>query len=70
MEQKKYDLEERLVNYTCRMIDVVEALPGTRAGNYIAGQLIKSRVIPQLLIMERRRQRSQEKISFINWVSF
>ena len=24
------------------MIDVVEALPGTRAGNYIAGQLIKS----------------------------
>ena len=24
------------------MIDVVEALPNTRAGNYIAGQLIKS----------------------------
>ncbi len=31
-----------MVDYTCRMIDVVEALPGTRAGNYIAGQLIKS----------------------------
>ncbi|MBI4929587.1 MAG: four helix bundle protein [Bacteroidetes bacterium] len=42
MEQKKYDIEDRLVNYTCRMIDVVEALPQTRAGNYIAGQLIKS----------------------------
>jgi len=41
MEQKKYDLEERLVNYSCIMIDVVEALQGTRAGNYIAGQLIK-----------------------------
>ena len=52
--KKKFDLEVRLVNYTCRMIDVVEALPGTRAGNYIAGQLIKSRVIPQLLIMESR----------------
>ena len=37
-----YDLEDRLVDYTCRMIDVVEALPNTRAGNYIAGQLIKS----------------------------
>ncbi|HSY61252.1 MAG TPA: four helix bundle protein [Cytophaga sp.] len=24
------------------MIDVVEALPGTRAGNYIAGQLVRS----------------------------
>ena len=28
------------------MIDVVEALPGTRAGNYIAGQLIKSCMSP------------------------
>jgi len=42
MQNRKYDLEDRLVDYTCRMIDVVEALPNTRAGNYIAGQLIKS----------------------------
>jgi four helix bundle protein len=42
MGNRKYDLEDRLVDYTCRMIDVVEALPNTRAGNYIAGQLIKS----------------------------
>ena len=42
MEEKKFDLEDRLVDYTCRMIDVVEALPVTRAGNYIASQLIKS----------------------------
>jgi four helix bundle protein len=42
MKDRKYDLEDRLVDYTCRMIDVVEALPNTRAGTYIAGQLIKS----------------------------
>ena len=42
MQNRKYDLEDRLVDYTCRMIDVVEALPNTRAGNYIAGQLVKS----------------------------
>ncbi|MFN2440138.1 MAG: four helix bundle protein [Chitinophagaceae bacterium] len=42
MEKPKYDLEDRLVEYTCRMIDVVEALPHSRARNYIAGQLIKS----------------------------
>jgi len=42
MQNRKYDLEDRLVDYTCRMIDVVDALPNTRAGNYIAGQLIKS----------------------------
>lgn len=42
MQTRKYDLEDRLVDYTCRMIDVVEALPNTRTGNYIAGQLIRS----------------------------
>ena len=41
-ENKKYDLEDRFVEFTCRMIDVVEALPNTRTGNYIAGQLIRS----------------------------
>lgn len=46
MENRKYDLEDRLVNYSCRMIDVVETLPNSRAGNYIAGQLIKSCISP------------------------
>ena len=46
MAEKKYDLEDRLVEYSCRMIDVVEALPSTRAGNYIAGQLIKCSLSP------------------------
>jgi four helix bundle protein len=42
MAERKFDLEDRLVDFTCRMIDVVESLPNTRAGNYIAGQLIRS----------------------------
>lgn len=42
MQNRKYDLEDSFVDYTCRMIDVVEALPNTRAGNYIAGQLVRS----------------------------
>ena len=46
MPGKVYDIENRLVDYSCRMIDVVEALPNTRAGNYIAGQLIKSCISP------------------------
>lgn len=42
MADRKFDLEDRFVEFTCRMIDVVEALPNTRAGNYIAGQLVRS----------------------------
>ena len=46
MGNKNYDIEDRLVEYSCRKIDVVEALPKTRSGNYIAGQLIKSCISP------------------------
>ena len=42
MQNRKFDLEDRFVDYTCRMIDVVEALPNSRAGIYIAGLLIRS----------------------------
>jgi len=42
MAKRKYDLEDRLVDHTCNMIDLVEIIPKTRAGNYIAGQLIRS----------------------------
>ena len=42
MQNRKFDLEDRFVDYTCRMIDLVEALPNSRAGLYFAGQLIRS----------------------------
>ena len=39
---RRYDLEDRLVAFSAQIIDVVEALPNTRAGNHLAGQLIRS----------------------------
>lgn len=40
-KNRKYDLEERLINFAVRIINIVEALPNTRAGNHIAGQLVR-----------------------------
>jgi four helix bundle protein len=45
-EKAKYDLEERLILFTLLIIDIVEILPNTRAGNHIAGQLIRSGTSP------------------------
>ena len=42
----KYDLEERLINFAVSIIDVVEALPNTRAGNHIAGQMVRCGTSP------------------------
>ena len=37
----KYDLPERLLQFTIATLDLVEALPNTRVGNHIAGQLVR-----------------------------
>lgn len=41
-QERVFDLEERLVNYTVAMSELVEMLPVSRSGNYLVGQLIRS----------------------------
>ncbi|TFF36284.1 four helix bundle protein [Mucilaginibacter psychrotolerans] len=48
MANSKYDLEERLIDFAVMVADVVEKLPTTRLGNYIAGQLVRSGCSPAL----------------------
>ncbi len=43
---KKYDLEERLLNYAVTVIEIVERLPKTKAGNHVGGQLVRSGTSP------------------------
>ena len=38
----RFDLEERLLDYSVRVIRLVEALPNSRAGSHVAGQLLRS----------------------------
>ena len=45
-QPQKYDLEERLVDFCLQVIDLAEALPRTRVGNHIAGQLVRSGTSP------------------------
>ncbi|MGD0260449.1 MAG: four helix bundle protein [Verrucomicrobiota bacterium] len=43
---ERYDLEQRLLEYSARIIRLVEKLPNTRAGNHVAGQLLRSGTSP------------------------
>ena len=45
-EETKYDLEDRLLEYSVRIIRLVECLPNTKAGNHVAGQLLRSGTSP------------------------
>jgi four helix bundle protein len=46
MKTQTYDLEERLLDYSLRIIKIVEQLPNTRTGNHVAGQLLRSGTSP------------------------
>ncbi len=63
--QKKFNLEDRLVDFSVRIIDVVEALPNSRAGNYLAGQLIRCGLSPTLNYGEAQSAESTDDL-FIN----
>jgi len=44
----KYDLEERLIKFAVLISTLVEELPNTTTGKYLAGQLIRSGLSPAL----------------------
>ena len=43
---KPIDLEDRLIDFAVRVVNVVEALPDTKAGNHIARQLVRRARLP------------------------
>ena len=45
-EDKTYDIEDRLIDFAVRIIQVAESLPKTRVANHIAGQLIRCGTSP------------------------
>ena len=45
-KQRQFDLQERLIEFGVRILNLVEALPNNRIGNHIAGQLARSGTSP------------------------
>ncbi len=46
LRARQYDLEERLIDFSIMVMDLVDVLPKTRVGNHIASQLIRCGTSP------------------------
>ena len=57
---KPSDLEDRLIDFAVRVITVVEALPTTKPGNHISGQLVRSGTSPAPNYGEARSAESRK----------
>jgi len=45
-KERKYDLQERLIDYAVRFIKSSEALPDTKAGKHVSSQILRSGTSP------------------------
>ncbi|HLN72317.1 MAG TPA: four helix bundle protein, partial [Prolixibacteraceae bacterium] len=48
MEERRFNLEDRLIDFTLRIDEVVESLPNTKLGNHIGNQLTRCGSAPAL----------------------
>ena len=45
-KERKYDLQDRLIDFAVRIIKLADALPNTKIGNHVRGQILKSGTSP------------------------
>ena len=46
MKEKKFDLQDRLIDYAVRIMKMSEKLPNTKIGNHIRSQILRSGTSP------------------------
>ena len=63
-EKRKYDLDERLIDFAVLVINITESLHNTKAGNHISGQLVRSGTSPALHYGEA--QSAESRADFIH----
>ena len=64
INQKKYDLQERFIDYAVRIINISEQLPETKAGKHISSQILRSGTSPAANYGEA--QNAESKADFIH----
>lgn len=60
MQKRKYDLEERLIDFVLLVDAIIEKLPQTRLANHLSGQMIRSSTSPALNYGEAQAAESQK----------
>jgi four helix bundle protein len=60
----KYDLEERLINYSVLILDIVDSMPDNKSANHLGNQIVRSGTAPPLMYGEA--QSSESRKDFIH----
>jgi four helix bundle protein len=61
MKEKVFDLEDRFVEFSASIMDLVELLPNSKAGNYLSGQIIRCGCSPAMNYGEAQSAESRDE---------
>ena len=64
LSKRKFDLEERLIDFSVLIIEVSEGLHGSPAGKHISGQIVRSGTSPALHYGEA--QSAESRADFVH----
>jgi hypothetical protein len=67
-QSKADELEERLIDFAVRIVNLSASLPKTAAGKHIAGQILRSGTSPALTMVKQEELKAT-RISFTNYES-
>ena len=65
MDNKKFDLDDRLVKFACMCLDICDLLPNTKTGQNLEYQLSKSSTASALVYGEAQAAESKADFLFI-----
>jgi four helix bundle protein len=60
LEEKVYDLEDRLIEFAVFAMEIAESLPRSDSGKYLSGQMIRSGTSPALIYGEAQSAESRK----------
>src|SRR5204862_5295924 len=63
-KKQPWDLEDRLLDFSARIIRLVESLPRNRSGNHLGGQLLRSGTSP--LLNHGEAEAAESRADFIH----
>ncbi|HEY0654057.1 MAG TPA: four helix bundle protein [Chryseosolibacter sp.] len=56
----KFDLEERLIDYSVEVLEIIDLLPNNKGANHLGGQLVRSSTSPALNYAEAQAAESRQ----------
>jgi four helix bundle protein len=59
IKMRKFDLEQRLIDYAVVNLNIAEMLPDTKGANHLAGQLVRCGTAPALMYGEAQAAESR-----------